>query len=180
MDSSQMRCPGQSTMFWKPDDIYDVACPNCGKGVEFWKDDARRTCECGHRFSNPKQDFGCLAYCRYAENCMPEMFQGESLQAIYRDRLIASIAQALKLDAAQRGRLSQAAELSQVAVAERECEPRVATAAALMLHLVDEAKSGAPTLCEDRAREILSKLGTEAQVVDLICAMVWRGSGAAA
>jgi hypothetical protein len=165
-------------MFWNPDDIYDVACPNCGKGVEFWKDDARRTCECGHRFSNPKRDFGCLAYCKYAENCMPEMFVGESLQAIYKDRLIAALAQALQLDAARRRRISEAAELGQEALAAKGCEPLVATAAALMSHLVgeDPSGSGAITLDEARARGILSKVGTEPQVIDLICAMVWHST----
>jgi hypothetical protein len=72
MSLSDLRCPSQNPMFWKPDDIYDVACPGYGKPVEFWKDDSKRTCGCGQRFSNPKQDLGCLEYCKYAEACMPE------------------------------------------------------------------------------------------------------------
>ena len=78
MEKGDITCPGQNTMFWKPDDIYDVRCPNCDRPVEFWKDDSKRTCDCGHRFLNPKRDLGCLEYCKYAEQCMPEMFEGEN------------------------------------------------------------------------------------------------------
>lgn len=66
-----MKCPGQDTRFWKEDAIYESRCPNCGESVEFFKDDPSRKCpNCGHRFVNPEMDFGCAAYCQFAEQCL--------------------------------------------------------------------------------------------------------------
>ncbi|MFH1230632.1 MAG: 4Fe-4S dicluster domain-containing protein, partial [Planctomycetota bacterium] len=64
--------------FWKPDDIYDVECPNCQAKVEFWKDDIYRRCKkCGHRFLNPKLDIGCAEWCQHAKYCI-----GQDLDSI--------------------------------------------------------------------------------------------------
>ena len=38
-------CPGQNTLFWKPEDIFEVSCPVCGASVEFFKDDVSRKCQ---------------------------------------------------------------------------------------------------------------------------------------
>ncbi|KPA14390.1 HD family phosphohydrolase [Candidatus Magnetomorum sp. HK-1] len=66
-----MKCPGQDSRYWKPDAISDVSCPKCGKSVEFFKDENTRKCDhCGHKFVNPNMDFGCAAYCKYAEQCV--------------------------------------------------------------------------------------------------------------
>jgi len=57
--------------YWKSGDIYDVQCPRCKRSVEFFKDDTARRCPaCGHRFVNPAMDFGCAAYCPFAEQCL--------------------------------------------------------------------------------------------------------------
>ena len=66
-----MRCPGQDTRFWKPGAIFEVPCPKCGRMVEFFKDESTRRCkQCGHKIINPKMDFGCAAYCKYAAQCL--------------------------------------------------------------------------------------------------------------
>ena len=63
-------CPGQDRSSWTADDIFEVPCPNCGKEIEFFKDDARRYCRsCGTCVPNPKQDVGCAAWCSAAEKC---------------------------------------------------------------------------------------------------------------
>ena len=75
-----MKCPGQDSKYWKDDAIFDVACPECGSAVEFYKDDTSRKCpHCQHRFVNPRLDFGCASYCQFAEQCLgslPEDFTG--------------------------------------------------------------------------------------------------------
>ena len=44
-----MKCPGQDTQYWKAGAIFDVPCPECGRDVEFFKDDTTRKCGgCGH------------------------------------------------------------------------------------------------------------------------------------
>ena len=46
-------------------------CPECGHPMEFFKDDATRRCgNCKKKIVNPKMDFGCDAYCQYAEQCI--------------------------------------------------------------------------------------------------------------
>lgn len=69
-----MQCPGQDTRFWKPGAIFETKCPECGGEIEFFKDEASRRCkQCGHRILNPKIDFGCASYCKYAEQCLGEL-----------------------------------------------------------------------------------------------------------
>jgi len=64
------RCPGQDQRFWKPDDIFEVECSQCGKPIEFFKDEPRLKCrKCGHTVVNPKIDLGCAEWCQYAEQC---------------------------------------------------------------------------------------------------------------
>lgn len=68
-----MRCPGQDTRYWKSDAIFEVKCPECGHQVEFFKDEPVRKCKkCGHKLINPKMDFGCAAYCKFARQCFKD------------------------------------------------------------------------------------------------------------
>ncbi len=72
-----MKCPGQDSRYWKPGAIFDVKCPNCGTMIEFFKDDTRRRCPgCGKEVPNPEMDFGCAAYCPYAEHCLGSLPEG--------------------------------------------------------------------------------------------------------
>ncbi len=69
-----MICPGQDTRYWKPGDIFEAPCPHCGHGIEFFKDESARKCRQCHRLvTNPRMDFGCAAYCKYAEQCLGEL-----------------------------------------------------------------------------------------------------------
>ena len=84
----QMKCPGQDTRFWKPDDIFVAECPKCGAEIEFFKDDARRRCAwCGHMFYNPKIALGCAEWCQYAEKCVPELMQEKKAAQTFKERL---------------------------------------------------------------------------------------------
>ena len=81
-----MKCPVQDTQHWKPDDIFETQCPNCGSKIEFFKDDASRRCKgCGEKVSNPKLDFGCAQHCEFAEQCLsgvsPEVLKQYRLQS---------------------------------------------------------------------------------------------------
>ena len=96
-----MRCPGQDTQYWKADAIYEAQCPECGKPVEFFKDDTTRKCtHCGHRFVNPQMDFGCAAYCQFAEQCLgtlPEELLAER-EDLLKDRVAIAVKQHFKTD----------------------------------------------------------------------------------
>ncbi len=69
-----MKCPGQDTRYWKEDAIFEIECPYCGAFIEFFKDDPIRKCpSCKKSVPNPRMDFGCAAYCKYAEICLGEL-----------------------------------------------------------------------------------------------------------
>lgn len=178
MQKDDMRCPGQNTLFWKPDDIYDVTCPNCGKPVEFWKDDSKRTCNCGHRFLNPKRDLGCLEYCKYAEQCMPEMFQGENMKALYRDRLLVAAKIALKPDDTRLGRSQEVAELAEELLDAEGGQPKVVFAATILGELALDSQpqsvQAASPVDSPAAitRKVLADLGTEKEVIDHVCQII--------
>ena len=180
MQKDDISCPGQNTMFWKPDDIFDVRCPHCDRPVEFWKDDSKRTCACGHRFLNPKRDLGCLEYCKYAEQCMPEMFEGESLKALYRDRLLVTAKIKMKPDDASLERSQKIAELVEEILDEEGGQPKVVFAATILGNLVlnsqphgeqsaSSAQGDSPSAI---TRKVLADIGTEKEVTDQVCQII--------
>ncbi len=180
MQKDDISCPGQNTMFWKPDDIFDVRCPSCDRPVEFWKDDSKRTCECGHRFLNPKRDLGCLEYCKYAEQCMPEMFEGESLKALYRDRLLVTAKIKMKPDDASLERSQKIAELAEEILDAEGGQPKVVFAAAILGNLVlnsqplgeqsaSSAQGDSPSAI---TKKVLADIGTEKEVTDQVCQII--------
>ncbi len=64
------RCPGQDQRYWKPEDIFDHNCPDCGYEIEFWKDEPQRICKgCGKEVKNPKIDLGCAEWCEFGSIC---------------------------------------------------------------------------------------------------------------
>ncbi|MHC4807367.1 MAG: HD domain-containing protein [Planctomycetota bacterium] len=66
-----VRCPGQDQRFWKPEDIFEVECPDCGQTIEFFKDEPKLKCRnCARVVVNPKIDLGCAEWCQYAEQCL--------------------------------------------------------------------------------------------------------------
>ena len=70
----KFNCPGQDTRYWKPEDIFESPCANCGKNMEFFKDDLRRKCpHCGEFTVNPKNDLACAAWCKHAKECLEQM-----------------------------------------------------------------------------------------------------------
>lgn len=64
-------CPGQDRRFWKPEDIFEIKCPGCGKRLEFFKDDPKRECRnCERVVTNPRLELGCAEWCQYAKKCL--------------------------------------------------------------------------------------------------------------
>ena len=72
-----MQCPGQDSRYWKGNDIFETNCPKCGHELEFFKDDAKRTCKnCGFVMLNPEINFGCAEYCPHAAQCLGSLPEG--------------------------------------------------------------------------------------------------------
>lgn len=107
-----MKCPGQDTQFWTQNAIFEAQCPQCSRSVEFFKDDTTRKCgHCGHRFINPKMDFGCASYCPFAEQCLgdlpPELVAQQ--ENLLKDRVAVAVKRHLKTDFKRIGRAGRRA-----------------------------------------------------------------------
>jgi hypothetical protein len=153
-----MKCPGQDTQYWKPDAIFEVRCPECNHTVEFFKDDTARRCHhCGHRFVNPNMDFGCAAYCQYAEQCLgtlPEELLAQK-EDLLKDRVAVAMKRFLKNDfkrISHAGRTARYAE--RIARQEQAALPVVLCAAYLR-------GIGAPAAMEKHGSAALQHLAAE-------------------
>ncbi|NDY41501.1 phosphohydrolase [Dissulfurirhabdus thermomarina] len=165
-----MKCPGQDSRYWKGDAIFEVACPKCGTQVEFFKDDATRRCPgCGHRMANPGMDFGCAAYCPYAEQCLGALAPAvRERRGAFRDRLSRAAKQALGTDFGRIGHLSRAARHAET-LARAEGADTGAVLAAAHLAVLGLAPADASAFLRELGAEealagaaagILAELGT--------------------
>ncbi|MEM5788981.1 MAG: 4Fe-4S dicluster domain-containing protein, partial [Syntrophobacteraceae bacterium] len=76
-----MKCPGQDSRLWGTDAIFEISCQGCGNTVEFFKDESSRKCrKCGLKVINPRMDFGCAAYCRFAAQCLGKDMSPELME----------------------------------------------------------------------------------------------------
>jgi len=71
MAMGKHRCPGQDRRYWKPEDIFEEKCPQCGSAVELWKDEGVGRCSnCGAPVVNPRVAQGCAQWCKFAKECI--------------------------------------------------------------------------------------------------------------
>ena len=81
--NSESRCPGQDMRYWKPEDIFTVACPHCRAEIEFWKDEPVRQCSsCRKEVRNPKVDQGCAEWCKHGSECFESISENPDLAAV--------------------------------------------------------------------------------------------------
>jgi hypothetical protein len=154
----QMKCPGQDTRYWKPDDIFVAECPKCGAEIEFFKDDTRRRCAwCGHMFYNPKIELGCAEWCQYAEKCVPDLVRAKKAAQNFRDLLAEMVKSQLQADPAAWDRTSKGVHYAQDLLKAEGGDPKVVLAAVL-LHRVEPGK----------VREFLSELEAEPEITEAI------------
>lgn len=179
-----MKCPGQDTLYWKPGAIFEVKCPECGHQVEFFQDDTARKCgNCGHRFVNPQMDFGCAAYCQYAEQCIgnlpPELLAQK--EDLLKDRVAIEMKRYFKTDFKRIGHASRVARYAERIGRSAGGNMAVILAAAYLHDIgIHEAErkynSTAPKYQEQEgppiARSILEKLGARETMIDEVCDIV--------
>ncbi|AEH45892.1 hypothetical protein Thein_2042 [Thermodesulfatator indicus DSM 15286] len=139
-----MKCPGQDTRYWKEDAIFEVKCPDCGEVVEFFKDDTARPCPgCGKRLPNPRLDFGCAAYCPYAEQCLgslpPELL--EKQKGVFKDRIETEVLNRLKGQDEAIKRLKARLKFAEQIALEEGANLPVVLASACLIDLKDEAEN---------------------------------------
>jgi DNA-directed RNA polymerase subunit RPC12/RpoP len=161
-----MKCPGQDMQYWNDDAIYDVDCPQCGLPVEFYKDDTTRSCtHCSHRFVNPRLDFGCAAYCKFAEQCigsLPEDFVG-SQENLLKDKVAVEMKRYYKTDFKQIGHLSRVARHAERIGATEGVNLAVVLCAAYLKD-IDKETGGSST--------ILTNLGAREEMQQEVCRLI--------
>ncbi|MBI5062390.1 MAG: phosphohydrolase, partial [Desulfatitalea sp.] len=167
-----MKCPGQDTQFWNASAIFEATCPQCGRTVEFFKDDTTRKCGgCGHRFVNPKMDFGCAAYCQFAAQCLgdlpPELVAQK--EDLLKDRVAIAVKRHLKSDFKRIGRAARRARhAEQLLGAEKgRLAPVIIAAYVWDLDPADPSDAQRPA-----ARALLAGLQAPPPLVDKVCAIL--------
>jgi putative nucleotidyltransferase with HDIG domain len=180
-----MKCPGQDSRFWKKDAIYETKCPKCGQEVEFFKDDTSRKCpHCGHRFVNPEMDFGCAAYCQFAEQCLgalPEEIK-EIRQDLLKDKVGMEMRKYFKHDFKRIRHAQSVARLAEKIGKGEVCEDLGVVIMAAYLHDIGiheaERKHGSTAARYQHqegppiAREILEKLGAKKEIINEVSDIV--------
>jgi hypothetical protein len=145
--------------YWKPGAIFESSCPQCGNPVEFFKDDTARKCgRCGHRFVNPQMDFGCAAYCPYAEQCLGTLPEGLAAQKdnLLKDRVAVEMKRCYRNDFKRIGRACRMARYAERIGKAETGNLAVILAAAYLLDLDEPAA----------ARDILTRLGAREDLVN--------------
>jgi hypothetical protein len=150
--------------YWKPGDIYNVACPRCGQSVEFFKDETARRCgACGHRFVNPSLDFGCAAYCPFAEQCigtLPEEAVAVR-ENLLKDRVAVAMKRHYRSDFQRIGRAARRARLAERLGRESQAPLAVLLIAAYLRDMPAED-----------ARQLLAGLGARQELTEQVLALL--------
>ena len=182
-----MKCPGQDLRFWKPGDIFDTQCPKCGGRVEFFKDEVRRKCRCGHEIVNPKLDFGCAQWCPYAEQCIGAVpgdvkeKQKAEQKELLRERISLEMKKYFGTDFKRVNHALKVAKVAEQILKMEGGHPLVVMGAAY-LHDIGiheaERKYGSPSGHYQEmegpaiAKEILERLNVQKEMVDEICDII--------
>lgn len=167
-----MKCPGQDMQYWNSQAIYEVDCPKCGKSVEFYKDDTNRKCHhCGNRFVNPKMDFGCAAYCQYAEQCLgtlPEEFVGNQ-DNLLKDKIAVEIKRYLQSDFQRIGHIARVARYAESIGKDESANVPIILCAA---YLHDLGGINSSETSRVKAKDILLKLQAKEAMTSAVLALL--------
>ena len=179
-----MKCPGQDTQYWSPGAIFEVDCPKCGQSVEFFKGDTSRKCgNCGHRFVNPDMDFGCAAYCQFAEQCIgnlpPELLAQKD--DLLKDRVAIEMKRYFKRDFYRIGHATRVARYAERIGKSEKANMAVILSAAYLhdIGILEAEKQYGNTKPEQHeeegpviAKTILQKLVAKEELINEVCDII--------
>lgn len=168
-----MKCPGQDTQYWNAEAVFDVTCPKCSALVEFFKDDTTRRCgQCGHRFVNPKMDFGCAAYCQYAEQCLgdlpPELVAQQ--EDLLKDRVAIAVKRHLKTDFKRIGHITRRARHAEEIAKGEGAQAKLPVV--LITALLWDLDSNKDLRETPVARSILNDLKAPPPLIEQVCKLI--------
>jgi len=174
------KCPGQDQRYWKPKDIFEINCLECGTPIEFWKDEPTRKCtKCKTLNTNPKLDLSCAEWCKYAKECLGTLSSYDN--SVMCDVLTEEMK---KLFADDQKRIDHSLEVlkyaEQILLAEGG-DPLVVKAAAILHDIGIHKAQGKHGSTADNfqeiegsiiAREILTKHSIDAELIEHICQII--------
>lgn len=166
-----MKCPGQDTRYWKPGDIFEADCPQCGKTVEFFKDEATRRCRnCKNLVVNPKMNFGCAAYCQYAAQCLGDL--GPELLAkrddLLKDRVAIEVKRQVGKDFQKIGHAVKVAAYAEEIARQEKAEPALVLCAAYLHVFLEPLEKRPIAEGQCKARNVLELLGAGPDLTDKV------------
>jgi len=179
-----MKCPGQDSRYWKPGSIFEAKCPECGKIVEFFKDDTTRKCgHCGHRFANPQMDFGCASYCKFADQCLGTLPTELLAQRddLLKDRIAIEMKKYFKQDFKRIGHASRVARYAQkIGMAEGGNMAVILASAYLHdigIHEAERKHQSTAAVYQEQegpaiARSIMENLGASEDLIEEVCDII--------
>jgi len=179
-----MKCPGQDTQYWTKEAIFETKCPECGHPMEFFKDDATRRCaNCKKKIVNPKMDFGCASYCKFAEQCLgslPEEFVAKR-DDLLKDRVAVEMKRYLGTDFKHIGHAAKVANFAEKIGKKENANLAVVLCAAYLFdigvkNILEKHDSIEPELMEQEspkvARELMEKLGAKEELITQVIEIV--------
>lgn len=180
-----MQCPGQDSRYWDNEAIFETKCAKCAQVIEFFKDDSTRTCRnCGHRMVNPRIDFGCAAYCPYAEQCLGTL-PSELLakkKELLKDRVAIEMKRYFGSDFKRIGHATRVARYAEeMAAGETDAVLAVILITAYLhdigLHETERKYQSTAARYQHQegppiARDILTRLGASEELINEVCDIV--------
>jgi HD superfamily phosphohydrolase YqeK len=152
--------------------------------MEFFKDDATRRCgHCKKKIVNPEMDFGCAAYCKYAEQCLgtlPEEFVAQQ-EDLLKDRVAVKMKQYFGTDFKRIGHAGRVARYAEK-IGKKERANMAVVLCAAYLHDIGiknaEEKYGSAEADHQHvegppvARKILADLGAREALINEVCDII--------
>ena len=179
-----MKCPGQDTQYWNQDAIFETKCPECGHPMEFFKDDTTRRCSnCKKKIVNPKMDFGCASYCKFAEQCLgtpPEEFVAQR-DDLLKDRVAVEVKRYLGTDFKRIGHAAKKANFAEKIGKKEKANLAVVLCAAYLYDIgvknaLEKYDSIKPEFMEKEspkvARELMKKLWAKEELINEVIDIV--------
>jgi putative nucleotidyltransferase with HDIG domain len=177
-----MKCPGQDTRFWKPEAIFEVPCPKCGRMIEFFKDESTRRCKhCGHKVINPRMDFGCAAYCQFAAQCLGDADIIGQRDELFKSRVALEMKNYFHRDFKRIGHAVKVARYAEQIARQEKADLAIVLSAAYLhdIGLKEAERKYRSTAAKYQEREgpaiargILAKLGAKKELIDEVSDIV--------
>ena len=175
-----MRCPGQDTRYWKLDAIFEVTCPQCRHQVEFFKDEPTRKCKkCGHKLINPRMDFGCAAYCKFAQQCLGDLHLIAHRDELLKNRVAVEMKHYFQKDFKRIGHAVKVARYAEKIINLEKGDLAVVLSAAYLHDIGLKGHHSTEAQYHEkegslRARAILIKLGASKDLIDEVVGIISR------